>query len=52
MAKKISLADKPTLPGEKVLLRPVEAADVALALQPDPEGDMLTGSHPRGRQRT
>jgi RimJ/RimL family protein N-acetyltransferase len=43
----ISLADKPTLPGHKVLLRPVEAADVVLALEPDPEGDRLTGSHPR-----
>lgn len=48
MPNKISLADKPTLPGEKVLLRPVEVADVALTLEPDPEGDMLTGSHPRG----
>lgn len=47
MPRTISLADKPTLPGEKVLLRPVKAADVALALEPDPEGDRLTGSHPR-----
>ena len=47
MSEKISLAVKPTLHGEKVLLRPVEVADVASCLDPDPEGDRLTGSHPR-----
>ncbi len=41
----ISLADKPSLRGEKVLLRPVEVADVAAMLEPDPEGDRLTGTH-------
>jgi RimJ/RimL family protein N-acetyltransferase len=47
VSKTISLAEKPTLRGEKVLLRPVMAADVAEALDPDPEGDKFTGSHPR-----
>jgi RimJ/RimL family protein N-acetyltransferase len=47
VSKTISLADKPTLRGEKVLLRPVAAADVAAALDPDPEADRFTGSHPR-----
>lgn len=45
MAPVISLAEKPTLVGEKVLLRPVEVADVQAALDPDPESDKLTGSH-------
>jgi RimJ/RimL family protein N-acetyltransferase len=45
MSVAISLAVKPTLRGDKVLLRPVEAADVAFALEPDREGEMLTGSH-------
>jgi RimJ/RimL family protein N-acetyltransferase len=40
----VSLAEKPTLLGEKVLLRPVEVADVGAALDPDPESDRLTGS--------
>ncbi len=45
----VSLADKPTLTGERVLLRPVDAADApglveALA---DPETCRLTGTHPR-----
>jgi RimJ/RimL family protein N-acetyltransferase len=47
MPEIIALAVKPTLLGEKVLLRPVAAADVADALEPDPEGDRFTGSHPR-----
>jgi len=41
----VSLAEKPTLVGEKVLLRPVEVADVATTLEPDPEADRLTGTH-------
>lgn len=47
MSKTISLAAKPTLRGEKVLLRPVDVADVAFDPDPDPEGLRLTGSHPR-----
>jgi RimJ/RimL family protein N-acetyltransferase len=46
--KTISLADKPILHGTAVLLRPVDPADVAATLEPDPEGDRLTGSHPSG----
>ncbi|MBB4959181.1 GNAT family N-acetyltransferase [Micromonospora polyrhachis] len=44
---KISLAEKPTLTGELVLLRPVEAADVPglVELVSDPEVGRLTGSH-------
>lgn len=41
----VSLALKPTLTGDKVVLRPVEPADVATTLEPDPEADRLTGSH-------
>jgi RimJ/RimL family protein N-acetyltransferase len=48
VSEMISLAAKPTLIGDQVLLRPVEPADVAAALEPDPEGDRLTGSHPSG----
>jgi len=43
----ISLADKPTLIGDKVLLRPVTVADVDFIPDDDPEADRLTGSHPR-----
>jgi RimJ/RimL family protein N-acetyltransferase len=41
------MAEKPTLQGQRVLLRPLEVADVAVSLFDDPEGDRLTGSHPR-----
>jgi RimJ/RimL family protein N-acetyltransferase len=44
----VSLAGKPVLTGDKVLLSPVEAADAAWLAGPDPEGDRLTGSHARG----
>jgi RimJ/RimL family protein N-acetyltransferase len=49
--KMISMAEKPTLTGERVLLRPVEVADVAVWLDDDAEGDRLTGSHPTGLTR-
>jgi len=45
MRQMISMAEKPILRGEKVLLRPVEVADVAFLGSPDPEGEKLTGSH-------
>ncbi len=43
----ISLADKPTIDGAKVVLRPVHPDDVDPDHVDDPEGDRLTGSHPR-----
>lgn len=43
----ISLADKPTLSGDKVLLRPVAVEDVDFIPDDDPEAMRLTGSHPR-----
>jgi hypothetical protein len=45
----ISLAEKPTLTGERVLLRPIDVADtdVLLEAMEDPEIQRLTGSHPR-----
>ena len=45
----ISLAVKPTLTGDKVLLRPVavEDADFIPDDDDDPEAMRLTGSHPR-----
>jgi RimJ/RimL family protein N-acetyltransferase len=43
----ISLAAKPVLTGDKVLLRPVQQADAAWLTDPDPEGERFTGSHPR-----
>ena len=47
MTKRISLAAKPTLSGDKVLLRPVAVEDVDFIPDVDPEADRLTGSHPR-----
>jgi RimJ/RimL family protein N-acetyltransferase len=41
----ISFADKPTLTGENVTLRPVTAADAIHLGSNDPEGRRLTGSH-------
>jgi RimJ/RimL family protein N-acetyltransferase len=43
----ISLAAKPTLAGDKVLLRPVAVEDVEFIPDDDPEAMRLTGSHPR-----
>lgn len=45
----VTLADKPTLTGKSVVLRPVTADDVdgLLAAMADPEVRRLTGSHPR-----
>jgi RimJ/RimL family protein N-acetyltransferase len=45
----INLAQKPTLTGERVLLRPIDVADtdVLLEAMADPEIQRLTGSHPR-----
>jgi RimJ/RimL family protein N-acetyltransferase len=43
----LSLAVKPTLTGEKVLLRPVAAGDVDFIPSDDAEALRLTGSHPR-----
>jgi RimJ/RimL family protein N-acetyltransferase len=40
-----SFADKPTLVGEKVTLRPVAAVDAVHLGNDDPEGRRLTGSH-------
>jgi RimJ/RimL family protein N-acetyltransferase len=45
MALKTNLADKPTLTGELVLLRPVGTADAAGLLACDDETLRLTGSH-------
>jgi hypothetical protein len=45
MALKTNFAAKPTLAGELVLLRPVEAADAAGLLAIDSETARLTGSH-------
>lgn len=45
MTARISLADKPTLTGDRVLLRPVTAADAVHLLQIDTEAKRLTGSH-------
>lgn len=44
---KLSFADKPTLTGELVLLRPVGSADVPglIEMLQDPESMRLTGSH-------
>jgi RimJ/RimL family protein N-acetyltransferase len=42
----ISFAVKPTLAGNKVLLRPVAVEDVAFIPDADPEAMRLTGSHP------
>jgi RimJ/RimL family protein N-acetyltransferase len=41
----LSFADKPTLTGERVTLRPVTAADAVHLGGVDPEGLRLTGSH-------
>jgi RimJ/RimL family protein N-acetyltransferase len=46
VANPISLAVKPTLTGDKVLLRPVAVEDVAFIPDDDPEAMRLTGSHP------
>jgi RimJ/RimL family protein N-acetyltransferase len=43
----ISLAIKPTITGDKVLLRPVSADDADCIPDDDPEAMRLTGSHPR-----
>jgi RimJ/RimL family protein N-acetyltransferase len=45
MTLKTNFAAKPTLVGELVLLRPVEAADAAGLLAIDPETERLTGTH-------
>jgi len=45
MTLKTNFAVKPTLAGELVLLRPVEAADAAAMFAVDPETYRLTGSH-------
>ena len=45
MTLKTDLADKPTLTGDLVLLRPVETADAAGLLAVDEETLRLTGSH-------
>jgi hypothetical protein len=45
MSLKTDFAVKPTLTGELVLLRPVEAADAAGMFAADPETVRLTGSH-------
>jgi RimJ/RimL family protein N-acetyltransferase len=45
----LSFADKPTLTGELVLLRPVAAADAAGLFDLDPESERLTGSPGRDR---
>jgi RimJ/RimL family protein N-acetyltransferase len=45
MSSSISLAAKPVLAGDRVTLRPVQAADVAFLPDSDPEGERLTGSH-------
>jgi RimJ/RimL family protein N-acetyltransferase len=42
-----SLAVKPTLRGDKVLLRPVTVEDADFILDDDPEAMRLTGTHPR-----
>jgi RimJ/RimL family protein N-acetyltransferase len=41
----ISFAEKPTLTGERVVLRPVCVADALAAVAADPEADRLTGTH-------
>jgi RimJ/RimL family protein N-acetyltransferase len=45
MTLKTNFAAKPTLAGELVLLRPVEAADASGLAAIDPETERLTGSH-------
>jgi hypothetical protein len=45
MPSPISFAGKPTLTGERVLLRPVQVADAAGLLAVDAETLRLTGSH-------
>jgi RimJ/RimL family protein N-acetyltransferase len=45
MTLKTNFAAKPTLQGERVELRPVEAADAAAMLTADPETIRLTGTH-------
>lgn len=47
MTSPISLAIKPTLTGDRVLLRPVAAEDAGFTPDDDPEAMRLTGSHPR-----
>ena len=45
--RRIDMATKPTLAGERVILRPVSGDDAAglLDLVADPEGNRLTGTH-------
>ncbi|MFF7590380.1 GNAT family N-acetyltransferase [Kitasatospora purpeofusca] len=45
MPTEISFDEKPTLIGERVVLRPVCAADASAAVAVDPEADRLTGTH-------
>ncbi|MFF0413124.1 GNAT family N-acetyltransferase [Kitasatospora sp. NPDC004745] len=45
MSTEISFAEKPTLAGERVVLRPVCTADALVAVAADPETDRLTGTH-------
>lgn len=50
MTSPISLAIKPTLTGDRVLLRPVAVEDVDFIPDDDPEAMRLTGTHPRPEQ--
>lgn len=43
----LSFAEKPTLTGQRVLLRPVEVADAAGLFSVDAESERLTGSQPK-----
>ncbi|MFD0274021.1 GNAT family N-acetyltransferase [Kitasatospora sp. NPDC127111] len=45
MHPEISFVEKPTLTGERVVLRPVRTADALAASAADPEADRLTGTH-------
>nr|WP_285553210.1 GNAT family protein [Streptomyces hygroscopicus] len=45
MHPEISFVEKPTLTGERVVLRPVCMADALAAVAADPEADRLTGTH-------
>ncbi|MER7582066.1 GNAT family protein [Kitasatospora sp. NPDC097691] len=45
MSTEISFAEKPTLTGERVVLRPVRVVDALAAAAADPEADRLTGTH-------